>query len=309
VTATETGRADVLAGLDERLRARDAKRDFALIALYLVALAWTWLVVFGVGPRYANGWLGLDAAAYHQAWSHDLYGPLGPGVRRYLYSPVFAQIIWPLAQLPWRAFVLLWTAMVAFIFWWLLRPVPFVWRVPLFLILCLDEVILGNVRALMALALVFSVSQPGWWAVMILTKPATGVGILYYPLRSEWGALLRALGWTLGLAGLSAVIAPVLWRSWLEFLTSGSVVPTFGFPVFVMRLVVAVGMVVVAARKDRYWLVVIAVALASPVINPPSEISLLAAIPRMLPKRAPIGEPVEGKRSGTSGAEPEVEST
>jgi hypothetical protein len=59
-------------------------------------------------------------------------------------------------------------------------------------------------------------------------------------------------------------------------------VPTFGFAVFAARLAVAVILVLAAALTDRYWLVVIAVAVASPVINPPSELSLLAAIPRLL---------------------------
>lgn len=285
---SESGAMGGLAALDKRLRGRDAKRDFALIAVYLFAAAWTWLVVLGVGPRYSNGWLGLDAAAYHQAWSHDLYGPLEPGIRRYLYSPVFAQVLWPLTQLPWNVFVLAWTLLVAAAFLWLLHPVPLIWRIPLFLILCLDEIILGNVRALMAVALVLSLTRPGWWAVLVLTKPATGVGLLYYPLTRQWASLARAAAWTSGLVVVSAVAAPELWRAWFEFLTSGSVVPTFGFPVFVVRMAAALAVVILAARTDRYWLVVVAVILASPVINPPSEISLLAAIPRMLPTRPTV---------------------
>lgn len=271
----------MIASLNAALDQRDTRRDLALVALYLLAGAWAWLVIGVVGPRYANGWFGLDAAAYHAAWLHDLYGPLEPGVRRYLYSPLFAQAIWPLTELPWDVFIVVWTVTAAGIFWWLLRPLPLVWRLPLFVLLCLDEVILGNIRALLALALVLSATRPGWWALPLLTKPATGVGVLYYVFRADWGSLARALAWTGGLAAASFAIAPDLWRSWFQFMTSGDVEPTYGALVFGGRLLLAVAIVAIAARRRRYWMVVLAVAIASPVINIPSELSLLTAIPRL----------------------------
>lgn len=274
---------------------RSPRRVVVLISLYLVAAAWFYVVVVAVGPRYANGWLGLDAAAYYTAWDHGLYSPADPGIRRYLYSPLFAQVIWPLAQLPWPVFVVVWTCVIAAVFWWLLRPVPLAWRIPVFMILCLDEIILGNIRAFLALALVLSATRPGWWALPLLTKPATGVGVLYDVFRPDGRRLLRALGWTVGLAAVSVVTVPPLWRDWFTYLASGDVEPTYGTALFAVRIVAAVALVWIGARRRRYWWVVPAAALASPVINPWSELSLLTAIPRLWRSTEP---PPAGPTSG-----------
>ena len=62
------------------------------------------------------GWIGLnadgsyfrDALAYWRPNLDDLYGTGQVGVpSTYLYSPAFAQLVWPLGLLPWAAFAAL----------------------------------------------------------------------------------------------------------------------------------------------------------------------------------------------------------
>ena len=51
--------------------------------------------------EYGIGW---DAHAYYVAWSGGLYEELPGSVDAYNYSPLFAQVIWPLTLLPWPVF-------------------------------------------------------------------------------------------------------------------------------------------------------------------------------------------------------------
>ncbi len=48
--------------------------------------------------------VGWDAHAYYVAWSGGLYEELPETRDAYNYSPLFAQVIWPLTLLPWPAF-------------------------------------------------------------------------------------------------------------------------------------------------------------------------------------------------------------
>jgi hypothetical protein len=205
---------------------------------------------------------------------------------RYLYSPLFAQLLWPITRLPWEVFAPQWSLAMAAVFWWLLRPLSVRWRVPAFVLLCLEEVILGNVRALVAAALVLALRRPAFWALPLLTKVASGVGVLWHVVRREWRAVAVVAGTLTLLVAVSAAFDPDLWRQWVLFLRQEVVVPTGGYPLTVARWALAVVLVVVAARRGRPEWLAPATALASPVIYL-ADLSLLAAMPRLSAQRVP----------------------
>ena len=68
--------------------------------------------------------IGWDAHAYYVAWSGDLYDHAPGTLDAYNYSPLFAQVIWPLTHLPWPVFCALFIGAAAARIAWLVRPLP-----------------------------------------------------------------------------------------------------------------------------------------------------------------------------------------
>lgn len=224
--------------------------------------------------------LGYDSHAYWHAWQQHLYRQnLGTHFNRYLYSPLFAQLLWPLTLLPWRLFVTMWSGVTALMFMWLLWPVRLVWRVPLFAVLCLHESFVGNVNALLAAMMVVGFHKPAVWSFALLTKVAPGMGLLWFAVRSEWHALRIVAVTTSSLVLVSAIAAPDLWQQWGRLLTAGGVETQTLIPYW-LQVVLAFFVVLFAALTDRRWLLAVAVLLCLPVVSILS-LSLLAAIPRL----------------------------
>ncbi|WP_374456562.1 glycosyltransferase family 87 protein [Nocardioides sp.] len=227
---------------------------------------------------------GWDARAYWNAWQGAMYdGSVGdPG--HYLYSPVFAQLVWPLTHLPWPAFAGFFIAVNAVGLAWLLRPLPLTLAVPLWLAGS-QEVMSGNVFIPMAVVAVLGLRLPHLWAFVALTKITPCLGPVWFAARGEWSALARVVATTTGLVVVSALVAPDLWRDWIGFLvdqariSDGAVGYEF-IPGPLYRLPVAVLLVVWAARTDRVWVLPVAMVLATPFIWNGS-FTLLAAIPRL----------------------------
>jgi MFS superfamily sulfate permease-like transporter len=97
---------------------------------------------------------------------------------------------------------------------------------------------------------------------------------------------------------VSFAVAPSLWVDWVRFLTTTK--PNADHGVSLPPLVTAVvlvgglGLVVVAARTGRYWLLAPATIMLSPTIGV-NTFSVLAAVPRLLrasePRRLPADSP------------------
>ena len=68
--------------------------------------------VLGAGYAVQVG-LGYDSHAYWSAVQHleNLYAAPALSRDAFLYSPVFAQVVWPLGRLPWPAFAALWSGL------------------------------------------------------------------------------------------------------------------------------------------------------------------------------------------------------
>jgi hypothetical protein len=231
--------------------------------------------------------LGYDSHAYWLEWREGLYAA-APGQKdAFLYSPAFAQIIWPVTLLPWPVFLGIWTLGSGMIFAWLLKPLG--WRLgTAAFVLCLPAILIGNITALFALVLVFGFRWPAAWAFPLLAKVTPAVGILWFLARKEWRSAFVALGIGLGIAGLSLALDPHLWVKWIQLLMSPG---SFDDPSrtghtkqqvpFYPRLMLACVLTVIAARTDRKTLLPLAAALATPVFWAPMSLTVLAANPRL----------------------------
>ena len=160
-----------MASTGERWRAGGDLR----LAATRVALIYVWVGASALAVHCAVYYLGGsgvggDAHAYWLAGhaAHP-YGAAPGTMDAYLYSPLFLQVIRPLAWLPWPAFIALWMATEAAAFWWLLKPLGLQWGLPCFL-LCVPELLLDNINGLLGLVMVLGFRYAGLWAVPLLTK-------------------------------------------------------------------------------------------------------------------------------------------
>jgi hypothetical protein len=245
---------------------------FVLLSLGLVYHAFAMASAFGIG------W---DAHAYYVAWHGGLYD-IAPGeLDAYNYSPLFAQVVWPLTHLPWPVFGALFIGAAAVTIAWLVRPLSWVMAVAMWLC-CLPEILSGNIFWLLALCTVLGMHRGSPWVVAAFTKIAPCLGPLWFLLRGEWRPLARFVTATVVLVAASYLAAPGLWRDWVDFLRhhAGGSPSMIYVPPVIYRLPFALLAVVVGARTDRRWLMPVAMLLACPVVGWGS-FALLAAIPRL----------------------------
>lgn len=245
--------------------------------LGVVCAAYALLLVWSQG-------LGVDAHAYWLAWRGPMYTTAPGTPDAYLYSPAFAQALWPLAQLPWPIFVFLFTVLVGVVLAWLLKPLGWKWAFPLWLA-GLPEVASGNVFVLMALVAVFGFSRPAGWAFVALTKITPCLGPVWFMARREWRKLSHSL-LSIGLiAAVSAAVAPGLWQEWFQFLAvhvreSAAPIGSPFMPPSIVRIPIGIALVVWGARHNKPWCIPVGMVLCSPVLWLGS-FTLLAAIPRL----------------------------
>ncbi len=236
-----------------------------------------------------TGWYGLgwDAHAYYVAWSGGLYEALPGSIDAYNYSPLFAQVIWPLTFLPWPVFCGVFVAAAGVGIAWLVRPLPRLLAVGAWLA-CLPEILSGNVFWLLAVLAVLGLTHGSAWCGAAFTKILPCVGPVWFLLRREWRRLGAFVVAAVLLTAVSVAISPGEWAAWIDFLrdsagdSSGKVYLSpfaFTFPL-VVRFPLALAVVVGAARTDRAWLLPVAMVLASPVVGW-GTFALLAAVPRL----------------------------
>ena len=249
-------------------------------------LAWV-LAVVSVATALLVVWLfgyGYDAHAYWSAWHGSMYTRAPNEQNAFLYSPAVAQLVWPLAVLPWPLFAAVMTVVLLAALVWLLRPLELKWAIPLG-IAGLNEVSTGNVYLLMAVAAVIGMSHPAAWAFVALTKVTPCVGPVWFLARLEWRRLLISVGATLAIALVSYLTLPHAWADWVSFLTAhasetraplGSAV----VPPLVVRAPIGIALVVWGARHGSPWTIPVSMLLCTPVIGIGS-FALLYALPRI----------------------------
>jgi Glycosyltransferase family 87 len=260
--------------VETRIRERLGLDLFIVVAAVLVVLR-----LFDTAP-----WTSplLDLHTYWATGKGVTYAGANPFlIGAYLYAPVFAQLLSPLTLLSWPVFAAVWTALIAIVFVWLAGR----WAFPLlFSVAIALEFYLGQIDVFIAAAIVIGFRYPAVWAFPILTKVAPGIGLVWFLVRREWRNLAIALATTVGIAAISAMSAPELWRGWFNLLersvTERQTIEGayLAIPVW-LRLPVALGVVVWGARTTRYWAVPVAVLLAMPLLWLNVFTLLVAAIP------------------------------
>jgi hypothetical protein len=162
------------------------------------------------------------------------------------------------------------------------------WRIPL-LVIVLSFDTAGNVWAFFALVLVFGFRRPALWALPALTKITPFLGPVWFAARREWRNVAIAVGTTFGIAAVSAAASPHLWSEWFHFLLTthpsrtGIAPPSALFPTSVLlatELPIALALTIYAARRDRPWLLPVAMVFAEPVLAG-QALFMLAAMPRL----------------------------
>ena len=208
---------------------------------------------------------GQDARAYWRAVRVFPYGFDAGDFGAYLYSPAFLQLLDPILNLPWQAFIVAWAAILMATLLILTGPLLFVFALPI----AFFEIWGGNIHLLLALAIVLGFRWPGAWAAVLLTKVTPGIGLLWFAARREWRALAIALGTTVAVVVASWLFAPDLWSAWASMLLreAGGQAAHGHIPVPIwVRLPLAALLTVYAARRDARWLMPVVVLLAMPVL-------------------------------------------
>ncbi len=228
--------------------------------------------------------VGVDAHAYWLAWRGPMYTTAPGTPDAYLYSPAFAQALWPLAQLPWPAFAAAFVIGTGLLLAWLVRPVGWRWAIPLWL--CgLPEIVSGNIFIFMAACAVLGFRKPAFWVLPALTKVAPAVGPVWFLVRRQWRQLLVFVAVLGVIAGISYLASPELWQQWATFLVqhaaeSAGPIGSAYMPPAIIRFPVGLALVIWGALGDRRWTVPVAMLLCTPVLWLGS-LTLLAAIPRI----------------------------
>lgn len=265
----------------------------AVISIWLLGLFFAFL---STRAAFFGNAVGLDTHAYWLAAQGELVYGRAPGQRdAYLYSPVFIAIIRPLALLPWPSFLVLWICLEAAVLTWLLKPLRLRWSIPTFM-LCLPELVVGNIYILLAAAAVVGLQKPAAWSFPILTKVTAGVGLLWFAARGEWRRLLQGVGGLALIVLISYALDPTGWHAWLQFLFEHREGTPDSRTSFMLRCLLAISLVVIGARKQWPVLIAPAMILASPVLVGTIPWTILAAVPRLTGMAGQKPEPASAAR-------------
>lgn len=252
----------------------------------LAAFGCAWLLALvSLGVALIGHGGEADAMAYYLSGHGPIYvAGANLNSANYLYPPPFAQLTYPLTQLPWQAFAVVWTVGIFAAFVWLLRPVSLRLRLPL-LIAVMPLALLGNVEPFVGIAIVAAMRYPAAWAFVVLTKVTPGVGVVWHAVRREWRSLGIAIAATAAVALVSLALAPDLWPAWIGTMLadsahhSGITFPPF-LPALPVRIVLAGLIAAWGAWSDRRWTLALAVLVANPDILAVT-FGVLAAVPRL----------------------------
>jgi len=264
--------------VDVRARLR---HDVPLILLWVLAP----IVVMGTVDTVSEYGFGWDSHAYWRAARDSDPYSIAPGfIDAFSYSPVFLQLIKPLALLPWPVFAALWSALAAVSLVLLLRPLGFLYGTVLWL-WCSWEIVSGNVFWLFAIVAAFGLRIPALWSIPILTKITPAVATAWFVVRREW----VQVGWVAGVTGAAVLVSfmldPLAWQQWIGFLrdnlssTTGAVGVAVSLPPIV-RVPVALLLVVWGAMTDRRWVIPASMVLATPVWGAAALVTF-AALPHL----------------------------
>ncbi len=261
-----------------------------LLGIAVAVVMWA-LVIAGSDPTIdvtepGQGWVtGQDARSYYGLNLDDLYTGRTEWntIGAYPYSPAFAQLVYPLDQLPWPVFVAAWTAILIGAVFLITGPDLFL----LGLVVGAMEIAGGNVSLLLTLAIVAGFRRPWTWAFVLLTKITPGAALLWFALRREWRQLAIALAATAGIVAVSFLVNPAAWRDWIELLAAntGKGGTWAAVPVpLVVRAPIGLVLVAWGAPRNQRWVVPVAAMLCLPALWYGSLSMLLGVLPLTTPE-------------------------
>lgn len=209
-----------------------------------------------------HGGFGYDAYAYWDVRLDDIYGrSFGQltALGAFRYSPPIAALFAPLHLLPLPVFLASWVALLMAALVWLGGR----WTLAVCIFIGIPwSIYEGNIDLLLAASVVAGLRWPGAASFAVLAKATTGVVLVWFVVRRDW----RSLGISLGSLVLIVVVTfPITHDQWPRYF--GMLADNAGTPetaAIGARLLLALALVVVAARTDRPWLVGIAAAVAQP---------------------------------------------
>jgi hypothetical protein len=226
--------------------------------------------------------LGFDAYA---TWSLDLSHPYAGtylDLGAFRYTPAYAQAFAWTGLLPWGLFLGGWlAAILAIIAWWGRS-----WTVAL---IALPPVALelyhGNIHIFMVAAMVAGFRWPALWAFPLLAKVTPGIAVLWFAGRRAWRSLGIALGTTAAIVLVSVLLAPDLWRQFIEVNVLGlswrSETPLPIDIPFAVRAPVAAALAYYGGLRNWRWTVPVAATIALPIIWWHGLSMLLGLIPTL----------------------------
>jgi hypothetical protein len=250
---------------------------------------------------------GTDAIAYWNAGQAVLHG--GPlyeaapgGTSAFLYSPIFAQAVAPLALLPADVFVWAWRALELAC----LRVAVGSWTRAGIAILAFPPVIieLSYANVDLVIAAICALAMRGRAAGVIVPIVVKLAALPLVPLgvvRDPRGFVVAALGAAVAVAA-SVLVAPNLWHDFISFLGTAPE-PMYwtnlshGIPL-IPRLAVAGVLALLAVRWVR--LAPIATVVGLPIVWL-AALSILVAVVVPLPARAGGGQPSGLAAAGAAG--------
>jgi glycosyl transferase family 87 len=270
-----------------RLRLTDLETQ-PWVGLVIAVVGWALITYFS--EPWGRLWgTGQDARCYYQAtlanpYLHSAWNdPIA-----YVYSPAFLQLVTPLTQLPWQAFMAVWTALLIAAARFLTGPRLL--AAGLLFPFTAMEIAGGNISLFLGVAIVVGFRWPATWALILLTKITPGIGLLWFAVRREWRHLAIALGASAAIVAVSFVMLPQQWRDWVDVVIGnagkGGTWASVPIPLWI-RLPIAALVVVWGARTDRAWTVPVAAMLALPALWYGGISMLLAAVP-LLPERGRV---------------------
>ncbi len=280
-------------------RLRQASRILTAVGIGLAIVVW--VTYF---PAKGNP---ADAATYYGIDMCDMYGGWRLGASdAYQYAPVFAQLTWPLRQLPFEAYVAVVRGLSLIAVVWLAGPFSVI---VLFLPPVASEINAGNINLFLAAAIALGLRYPAAWALVLVTKVTPGVGLLWFVVQRRWRSLGIALGATALVAGVSFVLAPEQWIAWGNLLATNRGLSTATYPYYVelwVRLPLAVAITLAAGAWGRWWPVAIATTIAAPSLYFPTQAIATGALPGLredvwaaLERRASRGAARQAARRST----------
>ena len=254
-------------------------------------------LVVGIGFA-VTGSQPVDTALYWQtAQSTRYYGEVwAQGGAFYVYPPPLAQLVGLLTPMGWEAFVVTWTLFTLVGLWVMTRglAIATILVSGLGLILVGDSslvaqplvlAMIGNIGIWLLAAIVLGFRWPAFWALVVLTKIAPGVGLLWFVFRREWRNLAIALAAIGSVAAISFVAAPNEWAAFVRFAMEnvGTPSPNPIVPIpLPVRVAMSIGIIAWGARTDRPWVLPFAAGWSSIALYQWSWVSMVLASLAML---------------------------